>query len=203
MIDHIDEYYETLKSRCAKILSAPENMEWGLREMLIEDPDGHRIRFGQSAPSRGNIKSSDQPLSTIRIIARTPTPEEHLALVSAVGWHSSADDVMEKAQLNAAIFAAVAEDAISNRVVGCVLLLGDNASFYYIKDLMVHPDWQCKGVGTSLMQEVSQWLEKNAARNALVGLFTGENLAPFYKQFGFTPVFGMNRWIRRNENIEP
>jgi GNAT superfamily N-acetyltransferase/catechol 2,3-dioxygenase-like lactoylglutathione lyase family enzyme len=200
MVDNVDEFYETVKVRGAKILSLPENMEWGFREMLVEDPDGHKIRFGQNAPATGREKSLPSLASTIRIIARVPTAKEHLNLVSAVGWSLSLSNEMEEKLLNAVVYAAVAEDTMSGEVVGCALLLGDNASFYYIKDLMVHPDWQCKGVGTSLMRELVNWLEKNGANNALVGLYTGENLATFYKEFGFTQAFGMNRYIRRNEN---
>ena len=47
------------------------------------------------------------------------------------------------------------------------------------------------------MKELTAWLDSNAAENAYVGLFTGENLAPFYKQFDFTPVFGMRRSVQR------
>jgi hypothetical protein len=38
-------------------------------------------------------------------------------------------------------------DTISGEVVGCALLPGDNASFYYAKDVMVHPAWQHKRKG--------------------------------------------------------
>jgi len=45
-VDNVDEYYQTINARGAKILSAPKDMEWFMREMLVEDPDGHIIRFG-------------------------------------------------------------------------------------------------------------------------------------------------------------
>lgn len=47
-VDDVNEYYETIKGKGAKILSPPQNMEWGVREMLVEDPNGHKIRFGHS-----------------------------------------------------------------------------------------------------------------------------------------------------------
>jgi uncharacterized glyoxalase superfamily protein PhnB len=45
-VDNVDAYYETIKAKGANILSPPQDMEWGIREMLVEDPDGHKIRFG-------------------------------------------------------------------------------------------------------------------------------------------------------------
>ncbi|RPD42283.1 glyoxalase superfamily protein [Chitinophaga barathri] len=45
-LENVDEYYEEIKTKGAKILSAPEDKEWHMREMLVEAPDGHMIRFG-------------------------------------------------------------------------------------------------------------------------------------------------------------
>ena len=47
-VDNVDEYYEIIKARGAKILSPPGDKEWFMREMLVEDPDGHIIRFGNN-----------------------------------------------------------------------------------------------------------------------------------------------------------
>src|ERR1041385_8920826 len=44
-LHNVDEYYETIKARGAKIVSPPEDKPWFMREMLVEDPDGHIIRF--------------------------------------------------------------------------------------------------------------------------------------------------------------
>lgn len=97
--------------------------------------------------------------------------------------------------LAAAIHAAVAEDTASGEVVGCALLLGDKVGFYYVKDVMVHKDWQGRRIGTALMEELTGWLEKNVTGHALVGLFTRDTLEPFYKQFGFAQSFAMLRYM--------
>lgn len=46
ILDNVDEYYEQIKDKDVKILSPPTSHEWNMREMLVEDPDGHVIRFG-------------------------------------------------------------------------------------------------------------------------------------------------------------
>jgi GNAT superfamily N-acetyltransferase/catechol 2,3-dioxygenase-like lactoylglutathione lyase family enzyme len=191
MIDNLDEYYEYVKANGAKIRSAPENMEWGLREMLIEDPDGHMLRFGQIATI--NRKKGGSFPDEIKIIERIPTVEEYQRLVKSVGWNLKEDKLIQKA-LKAPLYSVVAEDN-HNKVVGCVLLLGDDASFYYIKDMMILPAYQNKKLGTALMQKIYDWIEANAEADALVGLYTGENLAPFYSQFGFRESFGMSRRV--------
>jgi predicted enzyme related to lactoylglutathione lyase len=45
-VDNVDEYYEIIKARGAIILSPPGDKDWFMREMLVQDPDGHIIRFG-------------------------------------------------------------------------------------------------------------------------------------------------------------
>lgn len=46
IVDDVDAYFKIIDEKGAKIISAPESIEWNMREMLVEDPDGHIIRFG-------------------------------------------------------------------------------------------------------------------------------------------------------------
>ena len=48
IVDDVDAYYESIRSKGVTILSAPEDKEWFMREMIIQDPDGHIIRFGHN-----------------------------------------------------------------------------------------------------------------------------------------------------------
>lgn len=48
VVDNVDEYYDLVKNDGAKILSPPDTKEWNMREMLVECPDGHIIRFGHN-----------------------------------------------------------------------------------------------------------------------------------------------------------
>ena len=188
-VDNVDELHENIRAKGGRVVSSPEDKEWGLREMLVQDPDNHIIRFGQHK-MHGRSKSNSL-LAGIHIIERLPTPEEYEKLMTAVGWKVQPGQTA--LVLKSPIWTAVAEDLDINQTVGCVLLLGDGASFYYVKDLMVHPDYQSKNVGTALMKHLNLWLEKNAVPGALIGLYTGENLATFYRQFGFQDSFGMTK----------
>ena len=46
MVDNVDEYYDSIKDKEAIIISLPDNKPWNMREMLVQDLDGHIIRFG-------------------------------------------------------------------------------------------------------------------------------------------------------------
>jgi len=195
MVSDVNEYYHSILSKGADIVHVPTDREWGLREMLVRDPDQHMIRFGQHISIREKSAHSLPP--EIRIMHRKPTPKEYIQLVESVRWNKPASDALTENILAAPIFAIVAENTLKNEAVGCVLLLGDHVSFYYVKDVIVRPDWQNKQIGTTMMKEVQQWLSTNAPDQALVGLYTGENMVPFYQQFGFRSSFGMTQRIRK------
>jgi uncharacterized glyoxalase superfamily protein PhnB len=54
-VDDVDALHDELRERGAEIRQPPTTMDWGVREMNIGDPDGHRLRFSMSTdlPSDG------------------------------------------------------------------------------------------------------------------------------------------------------
>lgn len=194
-VDDVDAYYETIKAKGAKVINPPQSFEWGMREMLIEDPDGHQIRFGQGVAIRD--KSADQMPEMVRLAERVPTVSELHSLVSSVGWLQPEEEAPAEIPLTAIAYTVVAENRLNSQVIGCAFLLSDNAGFYYVKNVIVHPAWQGRRVGRALMQKLSQWLDLHAPDKAMVALHTGDYLAPFYRHFGFTPAFSMQKRIKR------
>lgn len=47
LVENVDEVYQELIDRGAKILSPIANEPWGIRDFSVVTPDGHRIVFGQ------------------------------------------------------------------------------------------------------------------------------------------------------------
>jgi uncharacterized glyoxalase superfamily protein PhnB len=46
-VSDIDDVYEELKGRGAKIAAEPETWPYGMREFAVEDPYGYRLCFGE------------------------------------------------------------------------------------------------------------------------------------------------------------
>ena len=163
--------------------------------MLVKDPDEHYIRFGQPVSLRN---PSDKTLpADVDFIDRVPNNAELKKLMESVGWSAQEEKPPADIPLTSIAYVVLAEDRKSREVVGCAFLLTDNAGFYYVKNVIVHHSWQGMQVGNGLMQRISDWLDKNAPDKSLVALHTGENLAPFYRKFGFAPGFSMLKRIRR------
>jgi GNAT superfamily N-acetyltransferase len=125
-----------------------------------------------------------------------------------VGWardDESGGDPLERAAraLAGARFGVVAVDA--GRAVGSGMVLGDGATFAYLKDVMVLPEWQARGLGTRIVDALLARLRRLDHEGLLVTLFTGQSLAEFYERFGFAgpeKLYGMSRSFARRDAEE-
>ena len=74
-------------------------------------------------------------------------------LYRSVGWTSylRRPGLLREAYANS-LKALAAFDG--SRLVGMIRAVGDGASILYIQDLLVHPDYQRKGIGSRLMAEM-------------------------------------------------
>jgi uncharacterized glyoxalase superfamily protein PhnB len=54
-VDDVDALHDELLRRGAEIRQPPTTFDWGVREMNVGDPDGHRLRFSTAtdAPPDG------------------------------------------------------------------------------------------------------------------------------------------------------
>lgn len=185
----------------AEIVWPLEAKPWGVREYAVRDNSGYVLRFAE--PGTEREASQDLP-ECIRIEGRPPAWDEMEPLIHAVGWADFTNFAVMPDALKACTHGTVAIDCRNNSVVGCALLDGDGLTFFYIRDVMVHPDYQNQRVGTALLQSLTDWADTNVPEKALLALFTGERLHPFYAQFGFrgpaTGLYGMTRRVHRADN---
>jgi GNAT superfamily N-acetyltransferase/uncharacterized glyoxalase superfamily protein PhnB len=187
--------YQRHQERGAAIVSPLENKPWGVREYTVRDNTGYLLRFAEPASPH----SPSQPLpENVQIRAEAPTLAEYEALVRAVGWEQFTLWDETVTILAAARFAVTAR--VDGRAVGCALLVNTDPSFWYVRDVMVHPEWQRHGVGSALLETLVAWAKANVPERALMGLFTGQALRGFYERFGFVGpegLVGMHQMIHR------
>ena len=72
-------------------------------------------------------------------------------------------------------------------IVAMARMLGDMGMNYYIKDVVVRPDWQKTGVGTLLINELLAFIRENGLEGTdiFVELCAMPDKIPFYEKLGF------------------
>lgn len=74
-----------------------------------------------------------------------------------------------------------------DKIIAMARMIGDMGLDYYIKDVIVVPDYQGKGVGRMLINELLNFINMNGIKdtNIFVELCAMPDKMPFYEKFGF------------------
>ncbi len=91
--------------------------------------------------------------------------------------------------------------------VGMARVVGDGGYVYFICDVIVHPEYQSRGLGRKIIEHVLNWLESQVedGETIMVNLMSAMNKESFYKKLGFhqrpfgNHGSGMSKWISRKE----
>lgn len=82
-------------------------------------------------------------------------------------------------------------------LVGMGRIVGDGATVFQAVDIAVAPEYQGRGLGRRVMEELVSWLETNAPPSAYINLIASE--PGFYERFGFESsapeLVGMDRRV--------
>ena len=103
-------------------------------------------------------------------------------LRESVGWNRMESEYSNPL-MTSYYHIAVYEDG---KLVGYIDSVSNGVTDAYIQDLMVHPDYQGKGLGTELMNQMIIYLKEN--RIYIISVVFEESLKPFYDRFGFSSM---------------
>lgn len=73
------------------------------------------------------------------------------------------------------------------QIVAMARMIGDMGLDYYIKDVVVRPEYQHKGIGRLLIKELLKFISNNGVKGTdiFVELCAAPDKIPFYNKFGF------------------
>lgn len=132
-----------------------------------------------------------------------PALDEYQALRAAVRFNVLSDRIAARGIANPYfIITARAEDG---RLVGMARLLSDGGYVNYITDVMVHPKFQGKGIGKTMVNSILSFLRESLldGEKLCVYLMAAKGKEPFYEKFGFLdrPTddlgAGMSFWVKK------
>ena len=100
-------------------------------------------------------------------------------LRESIGWNRMENEY-KNPLLTSYYHIAVYEKEVLIGYIDCV---SNGVTDAYIQDLMVHPDYQGRGVGTDLMKKMIDYLKEKHIY--MISVVFEEKLKPFYEKFGF------------------
>lgn len=125
---------------------------------------------------------------------------DYLELRNSVGWRNLPREQAERA-LAGSVYMLVAYD--NDNVVGMARVVGDGAYMALIVDVMVHPAYQNKKIGTYILSNIVNVLESSVTGEQImmINLMSVPGKESFYERFGLaqrpnkTMGSGMCRWV--------
>ena len=112
------------------------------------------------------------------------TAEEFIELWETV-WGSGPSLEQTKLAMEHTLFRVSVYD--NEKVVAMARMIGDMGLNYYIKDVAVRPEYQKKGIGKLLINQLLDFVKKNgvSGTDIFVELCAVPDKVPFYEKLGF------------------
>ncbi len=113
------------------------------------------------------------------------TAEEFISLWNSV-WDGAPTLEQMRLALEHTLFRVSVYDG--EKVVAMARMNGDMGFDYYIKDVIVRPEYQGKGIGRLLINELMKFINNNGIKDTeiFVELCAMPDKIPFYEKFGFS-----------------
>ena len=135
--------------------------------------------------------------SDLTIETRLPTLAKYDALIDAVGWRRYTPHERGAEIVAGALAGLIAVSG--GETIGLLLVMGDGIANLVVRDVMVRPEFQSRGVGTALLARLDAWIATNAPPASYVTLLCSADRKAFYARIGFVDggsgLQGMYRWV--------
>ena len=140
----------------------------------------------QSANTLAEITSQDRGTQIVFSTERDIDLYELEELCDAVGWARRPIRKVRKAIQHSFLVVTMWEQQGSRRrLIGFSRATSDHAFNATIWDVVVHPDYQGRGLGKTLMKQLIKKLRSEDISN--VTLFADPHVVDFYRNLGFVP----------------
>ena len=120
----------------------------------------------------------------LKVTHQKPTVSEYNELRKLAGWPTFEPDLVEEA-LSRSLFSVVIHDA-DGVIVAMGRILGDKTIYLHIQDVIVRPQFQRRGIGKLIMEELLNYVGTVGRPHTNVGLMCSKGREEFYKSFGFS-----------------
>ncbi|HBC85273.1 MAG TPA: GNAT family N-acetyltransferase [Clostridiales bacterium] len=134
-------------------------------------------------------------------IENTITAKEYNELRNSVGWESKDENIIETALQNSVVVKKITSN---KQAIGMARAIGDGL-YYLIVDVVVHNEYQGKGIGKLLIEEIVKFVEDRTkvGQKSSINLISMKGKEEFYEKCGFRKIpfdytgYGMTKRIEK------
>jgi GNAT superfamily N-acetyltransferase len=130
------------------------------------------------------------------------TAEEFISLWESV-WDGAPTLEQTRLAMEHTLFRVSVHDGES--IIAMARMIGDMGLCYYIKDVIVRPEYQRQGIGRMLIEELLNFIRENgvSGTDIFVELCAMPDKIPFYEKFGFAAneAQRLRRMLHTDKNI--
>lgn len=114
----------------------------------------------------------------------TLTPEEHMALWESAGWGTLDCELVKKSLRNSYATFVVRD---GERIAAMARLIGDGGMAFFLKDLIVSPDYQGQGIGRELLAHIEDYIRGELKEGwwSFLQLISAKGKEEFYLKCGY------------------
>ena len=125
-------------------------------------------------------------MSKLTIKHNELTAEEYILLWETAHWGPGPTLEQTQLAMENTLFRVSVFDG--DLIVAMARVIGDMGLDYYIKDVIVRPEYQKKGIGRLLIHEILQFINDHGVdgTDIFVELCAMPDKIPFYEKFGFS-----------------
>lgn len=116
------------------------------------------------------------------IVENQLTYQEYLCLRKEENFQHYKESDFDIAMKNNLYAITIKDNGIA---IGMGRVVGDGRICFFIKDIIVKKEYQSKGIGKMIMNNILNYIQCNACHHAYVGLMATKNSVLFYEKFGF------------------
>lgn len=120
----------------------------------------------------------------MKILENVLTVTDFIRLFQSAGWGNVNEKLVQVSLENSYVTFAVEEEG---KIVGMARLLGDGGMAFYLKDVVIQPEYQGRGIGKALVEHVENYIKNQLEDGwcSCLELMSAKGKEEFYKKVGF------------------
>lgn len=126
--------------------------------------------------------------------------DEFLEMVESVGWNTYSKEQIKKALKNTMY---MVKATVKGQLAGIGRVVGDYSIVCMLSDICVKPEFQGRGIGLKIVNELKRLIELNVkeGEKIQIELTPTAGNEPFYEKAGFKykpeKITGMYLWVKK------